>query len=453
MSILFYVDIEDSALKLAKEVNNWCKRKRIRNSKCIGILYARFHNNKFVFVIAMSGTGKNIDGDTTDYKKKWSGLESYLKTTNSIPPYVIAEFDSVHKACLGKQRKIFAHTTKALNAIYNMDCQGKTLTEMIEQMKEIWSENMKKNGIVTNEFFEDWLKRLKSLVKQWSEKYKKLNSNGSHCSLEDFKKLVDEKMKDPFLIQLEELEIPNPRERYNFIVEFIVDCSPTYDDQNMPVRMQVAQLLLTKTPEEISAWFENQLQSNQDLACYKQTFLTFIHDFQQLKEINCLYVGFSEDASIRLWEAYKLEYDRKGLPTGYTTVSMIWGNILAAPVPTPAFVDMFIQCAEDNALCKLVSYITENKDLLCKAISWFAYDRDCNIKYLCPFCEIGFQDRLTKVLEKLGSTLVEISINGKVVSCNKSKCDDEVDCYTNTFNLQLPNLEQSQRNQHVTTEM
>ena len=130
-----------------------------------------------------------------------------------------------------------------------------------------------------------------------------------------------------------------------------------------------------------------------------------------------------------LWTEYKKEYDGTNqLPKGYTTVSMIWGGILQGGFKyNTGIANFFIQCAEDNALCTLVSYIEEHKlENKCKKVSWhaFQYENKCekgeckdtgcksdkckgknfdcySIKHkpLCAFCKHTFIPRVTQAID------------------------------------------------------
>ena len=147
------------------------------------------------------------------------------------------------------------------------------------------------------------------------------------------------------------------------------------------------------------------------------------------------YLAYWQKVADNIFCKYKDEYEQRGLPKGYTTVSMIWGGILLGGCKgTTGIVNFFIQCAEDNALCTLVEHVND-KNLKCQKVSWYAFSCqnkcqrkeckdsncpkkkcekcECYKKPLCPFCKVGFKNR---IIENLHIDKSQLYIDDKNVS-------------------------------------
>ena len=453
--------IADTTLKkLFNDVMEWMKKevkKNIRGSKCIGILHAQFTNNEEIYIIALSGNGHGLDvtatGEVeykpTPYKARWESLHEYLKNNCDITNKVkVAEFDILHKACLVKHRQ---------------------------------------NIINDQEFINEWIKRLEFWIGEW---YKLCNKANKDFAIKEF---VGKGMKSTYLEQMK-VEAPTEEkalERYDDIVDFVTDCIPDYlpkdkrpKNYELPIRMQMLKVLFTKTPYEIRTLFEEKLNSHK-LNQYRQKFdelrKNFMNDYLPLLACwdascwpviyRCAYItsplparglivpvwNLNQFFSPRyfaywckvadlIWNMYKKEYEEKGLPKGYTSVSMIWGGILqGGPKFTTGIVNFFIQCAEDNALCTLDKYVNDNKNLTCQGVSWYAFDcqnkcqrknckdsncpkkeckkYECYKKPLCPFCKVGFRNRVTEAFHTDKSHQFQLYIDGENVSDDSDEGD------------------------------
>ena len=408
----------------------WCYKKRIRSGKCVGVMYAQFTNNKDVYIIALSGSGykPNIASSgtselqPTSYHTTWEKLSKNLQQLDVSENVIVAKFDAVHKACLAEYS----------------------------------------NGIITNEdFFKKWVQRLGNWIGEWYNQYiqmrkenkkftirwlvekgmestyleqMKADAPSEEEALERYKDIVD------FVIDCLPADAPSEeeaRERYKDIVDFVTDCIPDYKPRDkklpknykLPLRMQMVKLLMTKTPNEIKAWFDKELDSPKLSQC-KKKFERLCKEFKgecakTIKDINvnqfkeCL-----EKVSNDIWTKYKRKYDEFKLPKGYTTVSMIWGGILPDGCKySSKIVDFFIQCAEDNALCTLVDYV-KDYDVKIQDVYWHAFqytnacregqckDSNCKgkecdnskhqiieTKGLCAFCKVGFPQRASQALK------------------------------------------------------
>ena len=403
----------DKIQSLAEKVMKWCSKKGIRNSKCVGIMHAQFANNEEVYIIALSGTGYKLSSDDasklepTGYHETWKNLMKNPQQLLGISENVIvAEFDAVHKACLAK---------------YN------------------------KKLIDDKELFDVWVQRLDNWIGEWYKHYMQMRKANKEFTI---RSLVEEGIKSTYLEQMK-VEAPTKEEallRYEYIVDFVTDCIPDYqpykepykerpDNYKLPHRMKINELLMTKTPDEIKTWFEEELESPK-LRRYKGTFEKFCKGFERPQKVyiynNKSLEALLEEASSDLWSKYEKEYDEFQLPKGYITVSMIWGDIIPSGCKFSAgIINFFIQCAEDNALCTLVNYV-EKKEVECQKVSWHAFkyynkcregqctDSNCKrkkckvdkcqtvkIKPLCAFCKVGFPERVSESL-KIDSAQIHI---------------------------------------------
>ena len=399
-------------------------------------MHAQFTNGQEIYITALSGTGYKIEVESTggvnlqiaSYNIVWERLRSHLEQLQLQECVIVAKFDAVHKACLTKYE----------------------------------------NKIITDQaFFKMWIDRLKSWIGKWHEHYEKMLKMNKKFTI---KWLVEQGMKDTYLEQMK-VEAPSEFEalqRFNDIVDFLTDCIPEYQpgSDKLPLRMKIQEMLFTKTAYEIKKWFDNELTTK--LSQYKTDFVKLCKKFNTLYHIflicwdvscSCYYLnidfrvkfcwistrggdlymsarnieqfqdcfGYWQKIGELLWAQYKREYDETyRLPKGYTTVSMIWGGILKGGFKyTAGIANFFIQCAEDNALCTLVDYVSDNQ-LKCQKVSWYAFqyknkcqegkckDPDCehdkckgkdfkcyNIEHkpLCAFCEQTFRYRVCKALD------------------------------------------------------
>ena len=121
---------------------------------------------------------------------------------------------------------------------------------------------------------------------------------------------------------------------------------------------------------------------------------------------------------------YIKEYDETNRsPKGYAVVSMIWEGILQGGFKYgTGIADLFIQCAEDNALCTLESYV-EERQLHCKKISWSAFKyHNFEHKPLCAICKHTFKARVAQALS-IEEELIDIE--GESVSSDTNEDKDE----------------------------
>ena len=367
-------------------------------------MYAQFTNNKDVYIISLSGSGYNpnvassgiSELQPTSYHRAWENLSKNLQQLGVSENVIVAKFDAVHKACLAEYG----------------------------------------NGIITNEdLFKKWVDRLDNWIGEWYKQYIQKRKYTKNFSI---RKLVEKGMKNTYLEQMK-ADAPSEAEalkRYKDIVDFVTDCLPDYKPRNerpknyeLPLRIQMVELLMTKTPDEIKAWFDKELDSPK-LSQYKRKFERLCKKFEGeypktvYVTINGYQFKFLEKVCDDFWTKYKRKYDEFKLPKGYTTVSMIWGDILSGGcIYSSKIVDLFIQCAEDNALCTLVDYVKDN-DFEIQDVYWHAFqytntciegqckdsnckgkecrNTNCQIietKGLCAFCKVGFPQRASQALK------------------------------------------------------
>ena len=453
--------ITDTALKkLFNDVMGWMKKEvkknKIRGGKCFGIMHAQFTNNEEIYIITLSGNGHGLDVTATGevenkprpYKERWESLHEYLQNHCDISNKVkVAEFDILHKACLVKHKQ-------------------KIIKDQI--------------------FFDKWKDRLDIWIGEW---YKLWNKTNKDFAIKEF---VEKGMESTYLEQMR-VEAPSEAEaltRYEDIVDFVTDCIPDYlptnerpENYELPIRMQMNEVLFTKTPNEIRTLFEAKLNLHK-LNQYRQKFEelrdNFMTDYLLLLacwDASCWSViygcaeitsplsarGFMVPAwnlnkffsacQLAYWQKvanlicnmYKKEYEEKGLPKGCTSVAMIWGGILQGGFKgTTGIVNFFIQCAEDNALCTLDEYVND-KNLTCQRVSWYSFycqnecqrkkckDRNCPKKEckkyecykkpLCPFCKVGFRNRVTENFHTDRSCQFQLYIDGENVSDDSDEGD------------------------------
>ena len=384
-----------------------CKKHTSRG-KCVGVMYAQFTNNEDVYIISLSGSGYNpniassgtSELQPTSYHKTWENLSKNPQQLGVSENVIVAKFDAVHKACLAE---------------YGF-------------------------GITTNkDFFKKWVERMDNWIGEWYKQYIQMIRENRIFTI---RWLVEKGMESTYLEQMK-ADAPSEEEalkRYKDIVDFVTDCIPDYKPKDkrpknyeLPLRMRMVEMLMTKTPDEIIAWFDKELDSPK-LSRYKKEFERLCKEFKgecpktvygiinvnQRKE-------FLEKVCDDFWTKYKRKYDEFKLPKGYTTVSMIWGGILPDGCKySSKMADFFIQCAEDNALCTLVNYIEEKQyfkeNIKCQNFYWraFQYTNKCkeghcensNCKHdeckdkfwietkpLCPFCKIAFPGRVEEALK------------------------------------------------------
>lgn len=215
------------------------RKKEKEKKKCVGILHAQFTNDEEVYIVTLSGTGYELDVELSNdvklqiapYNTVWRKLRDHLKQLQlpGIPKNVIvAEFDAVHKACLAKYK----------------------------------GENK------DQKFFEEWRKRLENWIGGWHIRYMKMRETNKKFTV---KWLVEQGMKDTYLEQMK-VEAPSEEEaeqRCKDVVDFLTECIPEYQPNSgeTPLRMKIIEILFTKSPTEITDWFNDELKTK--LSQYK----------------------------------------------------------------------------------------------------------------------------------------------------------------------------------------
>ena len=386
----------------------------------------------------------------------------------------VAEFDILHKACLVK------HEKKVINDQEFFNEWARRLKVWIGEWYKLYNKAHK--DLTTKEFVE------KSMKSTYLEQMK-VEAPTEEAALERYDDIVD------FVTDCIPDYLPN-------------DDRP----ENLPIRMQMVKELFTKTPDEIRASFEEKLtdEFTQYREKFKMLLRSFTRHYFPLLvcwDISCSIVtpnnlthlliggqthflkiqtqdlnlnipvrpnilikietrGLNLDVSPcnfyefkrffeywqkvgdLMWAKYKKEYEEKGLPKGYTSVSMIWGGILQGGFKgNTGIVNFFIQCAEDNALCTLVTHVNDNNvNLACQKVSWYAFycqnecqkgnckdsncpekkceKYECYKKPLCPFCKVGFKDRVMKNLHIDES---QLHIDGENVSYSDDFDEGDID--------------------------